>query len=61
MSRELDLLAKEFSKKPVTVMTTHLLMDQKPLQSAASSFIRDVEQQCKKKKSVYVRLVAVIE
>ena len=61
MSRELDLLAKEFSKKPVTVMTTNLLIDQKSLQSAASSFIRDVEQQCKKRKSVYVKLVALIE
>ncbi len=61
MSRELDLLAKEFSKKPVTVMSTHMLIDQKSLQSAASSFIRDVEQQCKKRKSVYVKLIAVID
>ncbi len=61
MSRELDMLAKEFSKKPATVMTTNLLIDQKSLQSAASPFIREVEQQCKKRKSVYVKLIAVFD
>ncbi len=45
MSRELDLLAREYQKKSATVMTTNLLIDQKSLQSAASSFIREVEQQ----------------
>ena len=61
MSRELDLLAREYQKKSATVMTTNLLIDQKPLQAAASSFIRDVEQQCKKRKSVYVKFIAVVE
>jgi hypothetical protein len=61
MSRELDLLARDYQKKPATVMTTHLLIDQKSLQTAASSFLRDVEQQCRKQKSVYVRLVAIVE
>lgn len=61
MSRELDDLAKEFSKQKPTLMTTHLLIDQKSLQTVASAFMRDVEQQCKRKRSVYVRLIAVVE
>jgi hypothetical protein len=61
MSRELDLLAREYQKKSATVMTTNLLIDQKSLQSATSSFIREVEQQCKKRKAVYVKWVAVID
>ncbi len=61
MSRELDLLAREYQKKSATVMTTNLLIDQKSLQSSSASFIRDVENQCKKRKSIYVKFIAVFD
>ncbi len=42
MSRELDLLTKEFSKIPVTVMRTKVNLYQTNIQSATSQFLRDV-------------------
>lgn len=60
MSRELDLLAREFSKTPVTVMRTELNLYQTNIQSAAAAFLRKVEQECKKEKKGMVTVVAVI-
>ena len=61
MSRELDLLAKEFSKKPVTVMRTEVNLYQTNIQSATSQFLREVERECKREKKASATLVALIE
>ncbi len=61
MSRELDILAREFSKKPVTVMRTEVNLYQTTIQSAASAFLKRVEQECKKEKQSTVTLIALIE
>ncbi len=61
MSRELDMLAKEFSKKPVTVMSNEVNLYQTNIQSAASAFLKKVEQQCKKEKQSMVTFIAVID
>jgi len=60
MSRELDVLAKEFAKTPATVIRRDLSLYQTTMSSAASSFLREVESQCKKHKQANVVLVAVI-
>ena len=60
MSRELDLLAREFQKTPVTVMRTEVNLYGSNIQTAAGAFLRSVEQQCKKEKTGKVTLVAVI-
>lgn len=61
MSRELDLLAREFSKTPVTVMRTEVNLYQSNVQSATSAFLKKVEQECKKQRQSTVTLVAVID
>lgn len=60
MSRELDLLAKEFSKTPVTVMRTDVNLYQSNIHSVASAFLKKIEQECKKQRQSTVTLVAVI-
>lgn len=61
MSRELDLLAREFSKKPVIVMRTEVNLYQSNIQSATAHFLREVERECKREKKASVTLVALIE
>jgi hypothetical protein len=61
MSRELNLLAKEFDRVPVTVMRTNLNLYQTPINQAAAAFLRQVSIQAKKEKTVSVTLVAVIK
>jgi hypothetical protein len=61
MSRELDLLAREFQKKPVTVMRKEIDLYQSNIQKETGSFLRMVEQECKKGRSSSVTLVIVIE
>ena len=60
MSRELDLLAKEFSKKPCTVLRTELNLYQTQITQAAAPFLRQVAAQAKKNKAASVSLVAVL-
>lgn len=60
MSRELDVLAREFAKTPATVLRRDLSLYQTTMSSAASIFLREVESQCKKHKQANVVLVAVI-
>lgn len=60
MSRELDLLAREYQKTPAIVLRTEVSLYQTNIQSATSAFLRSVEQQCKKKQQPTVTLVAVI-
>ena len=61
MARELQLLAKEFERQPVTVMRTNLNLYQTRISTAAAPFLRQIEAQAKKDKSSSVTLVAVIK
>ncbi len=61
MSRELNLLAKEFDRVPVTVMRTNLNLYQTSISTAAAPFLRQVATQAKKEKATVVTLVAVIK
>jgi len=60
MSRELDLLAREFSKTPVTVMRTEVNLYQSNIQSSASAFLKRIEQESKKQKQSKITLIAII-
>ena len=60
MSKELDLLAKEYAKEPVTVMRKDISLYQKDLVREATKFLREVEKVAKKEKSGRVVLVAVV-
>jgi hypothetical protein len=60
MSRELDLLAKEFNKIPVTVIRTEVNLYGAKIQVASSSFIRKIESTSKLCKNPKVTLIAVI-
>lgn len=48
MSRELDILAKEYSSKKATVLRKDLNLYQTSINTAASGFLRDIEYQCRK-------------
>ena len=61
MARELQLLAKEFERQPVTVMRTNLNLYQTSISTAVAPFLRQVATQAKKEKSSSVTLVAVIK
>jgi|688.fasta_scaffold1965468_2 hypothetical protein len=60
MSKDLDDLAKEHQKAKPTVMQKELSIFQSSLAIEAASFLRSVEQECKKQKQANVTLVAVI-
>jgi hypothetical protein len=60
MARELQLLAKEFDRQPVSVLRTNLNLYQTPISQAAGSFLREIAAQAKKEKALVVTLVAVI-
>jgi hypothetical protein len=60
MSRELDLLAKQFSKTPATVLRSEYSLYQKDLVREATKFLREVEKVAKKEKSGQVVIVAVV-
>ncbi len=60
MSRELDLLAKQFSKTSTTVLRSEYSLYQKDLVREATKFLREVEKVAKKEKSGQVVLVAVV-
>ena len=61
MARELQLLAKEFERQPVTVMRTNLNLYQTSISTAIAPFLRQVAAQAKKEKASSVTLVAVIK
>ena len=61
MSRELNLLAKEFERAPVTVLRTNLNLYQTSISQAAAPFLRQVVAQAKKEKAASVTLIAVIK
>ncbi len=60
MSKELDDLAKEHQKLKPTVMEKEISIFQSSLATEAASFLRSVEQECKKQKQANVTLVAVL-
>ena len=60
MSRELDILAREFNKTSVTVLRSDFSLYQRDLTRDAMKFIRDVERTAKKEKSGKVVLVAIL-
>jgi len=61
MSRELNILAKEFERTPVTVLRTNLNLYQTSISTAAAPFLRQIATQAKKEKAASVTLVAVIK
>jgi len=61
MARELELLAKEYAKNPVTVIRTNLNLYQSSISTVAAPFLKQVAAQAKKDKTASVTLVAVIE
>ena len=61
MARELELLSKEYAKKPVTVLRTNLDLYQTNVSQAAAPFLREVAAQAKKEKSTSMTLVAIIK
>jgi len=61
MARELNILAKEYERTPVTVLRTNLNLYQTSISTAAASFLRQIATQAKKEKAASVTLVAVIK
>jgi hypothetical protein len=61
MARELEILAKEYAKKPVTVLRTNLNLYQSSIITVAAPFLKQVSAQVKKDKTASVTLVAVIK
>ena len=60
MSRELDLLAKQFSKTPATVLRSEYSLYQKDLVREATKFLREVEKVAKKDKTGKVVIVVAV-
>ncbi len=60
MSRELDLLAKEFSAKPSTVLRKDLSLYGKNLPQEMAGFARDAEKQAKRTKQGKLTIIAVL-
>ena len=60
MSRELDILANEYKKKPATVIRKDVNLYGTNIQNATSSFLRSVEQDCKRQKQSFFTLLVII-
>lgn len=60
MSRELDLLAREFKNEPATVLRTDLNLYQTTVLAAATAFLKRVEQECKRQRKGRVVLLAIL-
>lgn len=60
MSRELDILANEYKKKPATVVRKDVNLYGTNIQNATSSFLRSVEQECKRDKQSNFTLLVII-
>jgi hypothetical protein len=60
MSRELDLIAKEFSKKPCTVLRKDLSLFGKNLHQEMAGFAREVEKEAKKTKQGNLMIISVL-
>ena len=60
MSRELDLIAKEYSKEQVTVIRKDINLYGTNLTSEISGYIREVERTAKNDKTGKVTVVAIL-
>jgi hypothetical protein len=60
MSKDLDELAKEHQKAKPTVMQKELSIFKSSLATEAASFLRSVEQECKRQKQANLLLLAII-
>jgi hypothetical protein len=60
MSRELDILANEYKKKPATVIRKDVNLYGTNIQNATSSFLRSVEQECKKNKNSKITIIVIV-
>ena len=60
MSKELDLIAKEYSKEQVTIMRKDINLYGKNLTSELPGYIREVERTAKKDKTGKVVLVTIL-
>jgi hypothetical protein len=58
--RELDLLARQFSKESARVLRSDFSLYQRDLTRDAMKFLREVEKTAKKEKSGQVILVAIV-
>jgi hypothetical protein len=61
MQRELNALAKEFDRQPVSVMRTNLNLYQKSISTLAAPFLKQVAAQAKKSKTNEIVLIAIIK
>ena len=61
MQRELNALAKEFDRQPVSVMRTNLNLYQKSISTVAAPFLKQLTAQAKKLKLNDVVLIAIIK
>jgi hypothetical protein len=60
MSKELDLIAKEYSKEQVTVLRKDVNLYEKNLTTELSGYLREVERTAKKDKTGKVVIVAIL-
>ena len=60
MSRELDIIAKEYQSKKATVLRKDMNLYQTSISTATSNFLREVEFQSRKLKQSNVILIAII-
>ena len=60
MSRELDILAHEYKKKSATVIRKDVNLYGTNIQNATSSFLRIIEQDCKRDKQSNFTLLVII-
>ena len=61
MSRELDLIAKEYAKEQVTVLRKDVNLYEKNLTTELSGYLREVERTAKKDKTGKVTVVAILK
>jgi hypothetical protein len=61
MQRELNELAKEFDRQPVSVIRTNLNLYQKNISTVAAPFLKKLSAQTKKLKSNDIVLIAIIK
>ncbi len=61
MQKELNALAKEFDRQPISVMRTNLNLYQKSMSTVAAPFLKQLTAQAKKLKSNELVLIAVIK
>jgi hypothetical protein len=60
MSRELDLLSKEFQRRQAIVLRSDVSLYQTTIGTASGPFLRAVEAECKRQKQGTAILVAVV-